>query len=82
MIEVRWFAGAADAAGRATAVVDAAPGASASAVLTVAAAGNARLERVHAVCSVLLDGATHRDLDSALPPGDHVLDVLPPFAGG
>jgi len=25
MIEVRWFAGAADAAGRATAVVDAAP---------------------------------------------------------
>lgn len=82
MLEIRYFAGAADAAGSPLLRVAAAPGASVGRVLADAAAGNERLTRVLPQCAVLLDGVTHRDLDLPLPPGDHVIDVLPPFAGG
>lgn len=82
VVEIRFFAGAAEAAGRASIRLDAPTGASVAGLLGAAAAGNERLARTLPVCSVLLDGAAHRDLDAPLPPGEHTIDVLPPFAGG
>ena len=82
MVEIRYFAGAADAAGTPRTAVDAPPGASVAQVLASAADGNEALGRVLPVCSVLLDGVVHRDLDVPFFVGVHAIDVLPPFAGG
>lgn len=79
-MEVRFFAGAAEAAGRDATEVDAA-GLSAEAVVRQLGSDNASLERVLQVSSLLADGVRITDLSASLD-GVTRLDVLPPFAGG
>lgn len=78
MITVRYFAGAAEAAGTTQEQVDAATAADLRAAL-VAAHGTA-LDRVLGRCSLLAAGRRVEGADP-LEPGV-VVDVLPPFAGG
>lgn len=79
-MEVRYFAGAADAAGTTGLRLDTGP-------LTVAGllerlgSADAGLAEVLAHCSLLVDGHAVRDPSETLPGTAHV-DVLPPFAGG
>lgn len=77
MTVIRYFAGAAHAAGRAQATVDA----TGLSVAEAAQAGtDADVSRILAVASFLLDGAL---TDANAPVGQaKQLDVLPPFAGG
>ncbi|MCF6506765.1 MoaD/ThiS family protein [Blastococcus sp. MG754426] len=78
-VTVRYFAGARAAAG-----VDTEPCEADTLdelVVRVSGAHGARLERVLAACSFLVDGAQPRDRAAPLPAGA-VVDVLPPFAGG
>lgn len=81
-IEVRWFAGAAEAAGTPSSAVTWREGLTVAGALAAAAAGNERLERVLAVASVLLDARLVQDRGAPVPPEAGRLDVLPPFAGG
>ena len=79
MALVRYFAAAAEAAGRDEETVSAA---SVGEVLTVvSAAHGAALERVLARCSFLVAGRRIEDPATSLTDAD-TLDVLPPFAGG
>lgn len=75
---VRYFAAAAEAAGRDAEVLDAAT------VGSLRAAAAARhgpdLARVLGRCAVLVGGV--RGEDSTPVAADDVVDVLPPFAGG
>ena len=79
-MEVRFFAGAAEAAGADTVVIDAA-GLTAADVVARLAEGNERLARVLDVSALIADGVrvNGRDVDLSQV---HSLDVLPPFAGG
>ena len=77
---VRFFAGAAAAAGAEEERVPLPAGADLGALLAVLAARGPRLERVLAASTFLLDGVAARREDP-LPDGA-VVDVLPPFAGG
>ncbi|EYR61903.1 molybdopterin converting factor [Actinotalea ferrariae CF5-4] len=79
MITVRYFAAAAEAAGRDTEVLDA----TTLAALRDDVVGRhgAELERVLRRCSFLVAGARAEDGGTPLPDGVTV-DVLPPFAGG
>lgn len=77
---IRFFAGAAEAAGRDSTEIDAA-GLTAADVLDRLAADNERLARVLRVSSLLADGTRLGDLQTDLS-GTATLDVLPPFAGG
>ncbi|MCI2239913.1 MoaD/ThiS family protein [Paenibacillus sp. TRM 82003] len=80
-VGVRYFAGAAAAAGVEEESVALPAGATVGDL--VAAVGTARgtdLTRVLAACSFLLDGVAADRAD--LLPAGAVLDVLPPFAGG
>ena len=79
-MEVRFFAGAAEAAGVDTLVIDAA-GLSAVDLVARLAAGNERLAKVLDVSALLADGARIGDRAADLS-GVTSLDVLPPFAGG
>lgn len=79
-VTVRWFAGAAEAAGSPETTVSVAEGTSAATLLASLTAGNERLSKVVAVSSLLADGAALTDRD--LPLRAARLDVLPPFAGG
>ncbi|MFV0428328.1 MAG: MoaD/ThiS family protein [Arachnia sp.] len=79
MIRVRYFAAAADAAGKSSENVDA--GTLGDLIDTLTARHDAGFAEVLARCSLLVDG-TYRDergycLDAAMG-----VDVLPPFAGG
>jgi sulfur-carrier protein len=74
---VRYFAAAAEAAGREEEQLDAATVGEVKAVL-IAAYGEA-MRKVLASGSFLVDGVVSRD--DALPIGERI-DVLPPFAGG
>lgn len=78
MITVRYFAGAAEAAG-----LEAEPLAAGTASelrRAMVAAHGTTLARVLERCSLLADGV-RLDGDAAVPDGATV-DVLPPFAGG
>lgn len=78
MAQVRYFAAAAEAAGRESEVLDGATLADLRAAMV--ARHGPDLERVLRRCAVLLSGA--RAAEEALVAADDVVDVLPPFAGG
>ena len=78
MSTVRYFAAAAEAAGREQETVEPASVGELRAALT--ARHGERLGRVLQRCSVLVNGLRSED-DTPVPAGD-VVDVLPPFAGG
>lgn len=78
---VRYFAGAAAAAGREEERLQVPAGSTvADALARVTAAGGPDLARVVAASSFLLQATAARPGD--LLPDGAVLDVLPPFAGG
>lgn len=77
-VTVRFFAGAAEAAGEDQTLAEAGTVADLRAAL--ADRYGAELERVLAQCALMSDGGRLED-DAALAPGATV-DVLPPFAGG
>jgi molybdopterin converting factor small subunit len=77
VVEVRYFAAAAEAAGVEEEILDAATVGELQALLT--STYGAPMERVLASGSFLVDGVVSRDPSVAL--GSRV-DVLPPFAGG
>lgn len=79
MIAVRYFAAAAEAAGRESEDVEAATLGALRADLV--ARHGTDLERVLRRCSFLVAGARADDAATPLPEGVTV-DVLPPFAGG
>lgn len=78
---VRYFAGAAAAAGREEERLHVRPGSTVGDVLAlVTGTGGADLARVVAASSFLLQAVAARPDD--VVPHDATLDVLPPFAGG
>lgn len=79
MPQIRYFAGAADAAGTASETVDATTlGALREAVVT---AHGPAFASVLSRCSLLVDGENNTADDTPLTPTT-VVDILPPFAGG
>lgn len=80
-MRIRYFAGAAQAAGLTE--EDVLVGADLSAAALVAQLGAERehLARVLAVSTLLVDGRPLHDRSTVVPRGAQV-DVLPPFAGG
>ncbi len=78
MSTVRYFAAAAEAAGRSQEPV--APGSVAELRAALAERHGEQLGRVLQRCSVLVNGVRSED-DARVAEGD-VVDVLPPFAGG
>ena len=80
-VEVRFFAAAKAAAGRASDVVDLPHDATVGDLEAALGAGNPDLARVLLRCSYLRDSVAVRDRDRALAPCS-VVEVLPPFAGG
>lgn len=79
-MEIRYFAGAADAAGSSSVQLSL-PDTELSSLIRQLGAGNAKLAEVLARCSILVDGAAAHDDQQLVPSGAQV-DVLPPFAGG
>jgi molybdopterin converting factor small subunit len=79
MIQVRYFAAAAEAAGTAQESFDAAT--RGGLVAQMVDRHGAGLARVLARCSLLADGRRLAADDDPVAPGAQV-DVLPPFAGG
>lgn len=77
---VRFFAGAAEAAGCSSQEIDA-DGRDVAAVTAALTEGNERLAQVLAVSALLADGVRVTDATQDLSGASH-LDVLPPFAGG
>jgi molybdopterin converting factor small subunit len=78
-MRVRYFAGAAEAAGRDEQTIDGDVSMGELRVLLADEHGT-EFARVLAQCAVLVNGARLRD-DDPVPTGSTV-DVLPPFAGG
>ncbi|WP_250447133.1 MoaD/ThiS family protein [Actinotalea sp. C106] len=78
MVTVRYFAGAAEAAGRASEQV--ASGTTAGLRRELVTIHGQRLEAVLGRCSLLSAGRRLSDEDEVLPGA--TVDVLPPFAGG
>lgn len=78
MVEVRYFAGAAEAAGTESEDLDATSVGELRARMV--ASHGPDLARVLARCSLLVDGVRSEE-SAPLAPGAAV-DVLPPFAGG
>ena len=78
MVEVRYFAAAAEAAGKREEVLPVAGTVGALRLLLVERYGDA-MARVLASGSFLVDGVVSRDDSRAL---GSTVDVLPPFAGG
>ena len=79
MTRVRYFAGAAEAAGTEIEEVDAST--LGDLRLLIVERHGVALEGVLGRCSLLINGARTEDAGAALADGDTV-DVLPPFAGG
>lgn len=79
-MQIRFYAGAADAAGRDVMDMDAS-GLTAQQALSRLGADNDALARVLAASSLLADGVRVTDRATGLA-GVEQLDVLPPFAGG
>ena len=80
-VEVRYFAGAAAAAGTDAEHLRLPAGSAVEDVLTALAAAHPALRPVLEVASVLLGEVVVRDRSTPVPDGAQ-LDVLPPFAGG
>jgi sulfur-carrier protein len=82
LVEVRYFAAAAEAAGCDVEQVELPAGTTVGALLDALAERHGpALRDVAARCALLVDGVLHRDRDA--PVGSPVrIDVLPPFAGG
>jgi sulfur-carrier protein len=76
--QVRYFAGAAEAAGLQAEVL---PGATVGDLFAAMTARHPALADVLPRCSVLVGGIRTTDPQVALTP-DQPVDVLPPFAGG
>ncbi|MGV8964770.1 MAG: MoaD/ThiS family protein [Cellulomonas sp.] len=82
VVTIRYFAGAAAAAGREEERVTLPPGSTVADALAGAGARRGpALARVIAASSVLVDGV-HQSAGEATLAGAVTLDVLPPFAGG
>lgn len=96
-ITVRYFAGAAAAAGRDEEPLSAPADSTLADVLTLLSRARPEVAGVLGRCSFLWDGITVRDRAQPLPPRRtdgaadshaadgapaHTLDILPPFAGG
>lgn len=79
MAHIRYFAGAAEAAGTDSETRDAAS--IGDLITQLGAAHGAELTRVLTRCSLLVNGTRAADHAVPLTAGDQV-DVLPPFAGG
>lgn len=77
---IRYFAGAADAAGHENETVDAA-GMTVGSLRSRLTDGNEQLGKVLAVAALLADGARVESDDDDLSDVSQ-LDILPPFAGG
>ncbi|MCW5952835.1 MAG: MoaD/ThiS family protein [Propionibacteriaceae bacterium] len=78
-MDVRFYAGAADAAGR---HLEEIPGPlSVDALLAQLGSDRPALAKVLTRCSILVDGRQVADPSTPLPT-DARVDVLPPFAGG
>ena len=78
---VRFFAGAAEAAGVSDEVLTLPPGATGHDLVAALADDRPALGRVLASSTLLVDGARLADLGRTLGGAARV-DVLPPFAGG
>ncbi|WP_369370179.1 MoaD/ThiS family protein [Promicromonospora sp. Populi] len=79
MITVRYFAGAREAAGRATEQLGGPM--SVAALRGALTAAHPRLDAVLPKCALLIAGARSTS-DEAEVPDNVTVDVLPPFAGG
>ncbi|MFT3970765.1 MAG: MoaD/ThiS family protein [Micropruina sp.] len=80
-MKIRYFAGAADAAGVTEETVDADFEVTVADLVEQLGSDRERLAKVLAVATVLIDGQAVRARTEFVPPGAQV-DVLPPFAGG
>ncbi|MCC2593720.1 MoaD/ThiS family protein [Tessaracoccus sp. OS52] len=80
-VEVRFFAGAAEAAGTPSRTVEVAPERTVADLLAQLVGDDARLGKVVGASSLLLDGTRVTDRGAAVGQARQ-LDVLPPFAGG
>lgn len=80
-VTVRYFAGAAAAAGRDEELVDLHADADLAALRAELTGRHPDLVRVLAVASLLVDGVAVRDPTRSMD-GVRQVDVLPPFAGG
>ncbi|WP_265521712.1 MoaD/ThiS family protein [Oerskovia flava] len=78
MPQVRYFAGAAEAAGMPSETV---PGATVGELFTAMTSRHPALTDVLPRCSVLVEGVRTADPDVTLDD-DQTVDVLPPFSGG
>lgn len=78
---VRFYAGAAEAAGTDRRLVTVPAGRTVGDLVARLGADDQRLARVLSVCTLLLDGRA-TPTDAVLPSGGADIDVLPPFAGG
>ena len=82
-VTIRYWAGARDAAGTETDVVDAPSVAEALARAAADRPGDAEYARVIGLCSFLVDGRRLGDRDRTRPlTGPVEIEALPPFAGG
>lgn len=81
-VELRFFASAAEAAGRAEERVELPEGTTLAGLTEILAGRGARMAQVIAVCGYLHNAVSARaDSSAEILDGDRV-DVLPPFAGG
>ncbi len=80
-MRIRYFAGAAEAAGLLEEVVEADFAVSAAELVDQLGADRERLARVLAVATLLVNGHPLHAREELIAP-DAQVDVLPPFAGG
>ena len=80
MIQVTYYAGAADAAGDDAVEVDPGGPMTVAELVTLLGTGNEAFADVLEACTVLVDGEAAPP--DALVPADASVDVMPPFAGG
>ena len=80
-MRIRYFAGAAEAAGVDEETLDADFEVTVAELVERLSADRERLAKVFAVATVLIDGQAARSRTECVAPGAQV-DVLPPFAGG
>lgn len=78
---VRFFAGAAEAAGTQTMTIEMPAGATLADLVATIGVDNPRLIEVLSVCTLLLDQRP-AEVSTVLSAGQATIDVLPPFAGG
>lgn len=80
-MRIRYFAGAAEAAGLTEETVDSDFEVTVAELVEQLSADRERLAKVLAVSTLLIDGHPAHARTEFVPPGAQV-DVLPPFAGG